>query len=149
MIERTTTQKLTFHTQTFMNNYMAGFALLILMLMILLSAFITAKANKELEADKKAKLLDLFSRNRLLRLGGLFAIIVLYFLTSRFGIAAPRLSYILYLLFILVFIAYNGYSTFRTLKKNDFPASYIRSFMLSSSLRLTGILLFWLLLKWH
>ena len=127
-----------------MDNYMIAFVLLLGL--ILMSRTINEKANKRLDQDKKAALIDLFSKSRIYTFGILISIIVLFFLSLRFNLIDPLITYIIYIVSIFVFIIITSYASYKKLKKNDFPDSYIKSYILSTSLRFIGLVIFFSLI---
>ena len=127
-----------------MDNYMIGFVLLLGLIFI--SRTINEKANKKLDQDKKAALIDIFSKSRIYTFGILIGIIVLFFLSLRFNLIDPLITDIIYIVSIFAFITITNYTSYKKLKENDYPNSYIKSYLLSTSLRFIGLVIFFALI---
>jgi hypothetical protein len=119
----------------------------ILLVAIFLSRMISEKANKKLDQDKKAALIDVFSKDRIWTYGVLIGIVVLFFISLRFSLIDPFWAYMIYIVILVAYIVLLAYYSYRKLKANDFPSFYIKSYILSSSLRLIGLLIFVALLE--
>ncbi len=123
-----------------MDNFMIAF--IVLLVFILIGRAINEKANKKLEQDKKAALIDLFAGGRIYTFGILIGIIALYFAAIKWQLIDPLLAYIFYLIALLVFLIVNGYSSYKKLQVNQFPEFYIKSFILSTTIRFIGLIIF-------
>ena len=119
---------------------------MVLLVFIFGTRIISEKANKKLSVEKKAELIDLFSNTRTRTFGLMILIIGLYFLALKFQILPPSLTMALYLILLLAFIGYNTVAAQRKLKENDFPDEFIKSYLLTSTLRFIGILIFFAIL---
>lgn len=122
-------------------------AVIILLGFTFVSRAINEKANKKLDADKKAELIDLFSKNRIYSFAILIFIIVLFFASMKFKVLEPTTTFIIYIVSILMFLISSSFLSYRKLKNADFPDSYINSFLLSSALRFLGFVIFVALMK--
>lgn len=107
-----------------MDNYMIG--VIVLLVFIFASRAINEKANKKLEQDKKAQLIDLFSKNRVYTFGILIVILADFFLILRYQILDPLFAYIIYTVLIFAYIIGFSYMSYKKLKDNDFPKEYIK-----------------------
>lgn len=123
-------------------------AFVLLLGLIFISLTINEKATKKLDQDKKAALIDLFSSGRIYTFGILIGIIVLFFLSMRFNLIDPLITYIIYIVSIFAFIIITSIFSYRKLKANDFPDSYIKSYLFSTSLRFIGLVIFFALIKY-
>ena len=130
-----------------MDNFMI--AVVVLLVAIFSSRIINEKANKKLEQDKKAALIDIFSNNRIWTYGVLIAIVVLFYISLRFNLINPVWTYIIYIVSLIAYILTISYNSYIKLKANDFPSSYIKSYILSTALRLLGILIFVAILDFY
>ena len=124
-------------------------AVVVLLVAIFSSRMINEKANKKLEQDKKAALIDIFSNNRIWTYGVLIAIVVLFYISLRFNLINPVWTYIIYIVSLIAYILTISYNSYIKLKANDFPNSYIKSYILSTALRLLGILIFVAILDFY
>jgi hypothetical protein len=129
-----------------MDNFMIAFVLLLGLIFI--SRTINEKATKKLDQDKKAALIDLFSNGRIYTFGILIGIIVLFFLSMRFNLIDPLITYIIYIVSLFTFIIITSIFSYKKLKANDFPDTYIKSYLLSTSLRFIGLVIFFALIKY-
>lgn len=109
---------------------------------VMLSRFILDKANKQLDEDKKAILIDDFSKQRMINFVMLIAVIVFYFVVTSFNLIDPTLAFIIYItVFGLIFIG-NEVVNYRKFKARNFPDFYIRAYITSSAIRAIGIVSF-------
>jgi hypothetical protein len=128
------------------DNLMIAFVLLLGC--IFASRTISIRATKKLDQDKKALLMDLFSGVGIYTYGILIGIIVLFFISLRFHLIDPFITYIIYIVSLLGFIIILSYFSYSKLKKNNFPDSYIKSYLISTSLRLLGLVIFFAILQY-
>jgi divalent metal cation (Fe/Co/Zn/Cd) transporter len=128
-----------------MDNFMISF--IILIVAIFFSRMIIEKANKKLDQEKKAALIDVFSRDRIWTYGMLLGLIILFFITLRFSLIDPLWAYLIYIFLLISYVIMMAYYSYKKLKTNDFPSFYIKSYVLSLSLRLIGLLIFIALLN--
>ena len=120
-----------------MDNSMLAF--LLLLLFIFIARMINEKATKKLDQDQKAALMDLFSKDRIFTFGILIGIVVLFYLSVSFELIEYSLSFILYIILIFAFIIVSGYMSYKKLKDNNFPDSYIESYLFATSLLLCQV----------
>lgn len=120
---------------------------LVLLVSIFLSRIVNEKANKGLNQEKKAELVDLFSKQRVWRFGFLILVFAVYFASSYYNLLKPEYTYGLYMVFIFVFILYSGLNSFNILRKNNFPDNYIKLYLLSTSITALGLVIFFIVLS--
>jgi hypothetical protein len=123
-----------------MDNFMI--AVILFIAIIFLSRIINERATKKLSQEKKAELIDLFSKSRIYSMGILIAIIIFYFASLKLQIVDPNVAVGVYFVLILTFLVITGYQSFNKLKGNNFPDSYIKSHLLSTTIKLLGFVLF-------
>lgn len=119
---------------------------LIISIIILFALFIARilneRAFRSLSPDKKAKLSDLFSNQRIYNL----LIMALLFLTFSVIINKQILehtsAYLILYIFIISFIITTNIMSYHKLKDNNFPFSYIKSHLLSKSISLGSVIIF-------
>jgi hypothetical protein len=128
-----------------MDNHMLAFFVFITCL--LLSRIVNTNAIKKLEMDKKAALVDVFSKNTFLTIGILIAIFAFYFLSINYELFDLFWTNVIYLTALVIYMLVMALYAFRKLKENDFPDFYIRAYILSTTLRFLGLGLFLVLLK--
>jgi hypothetical protein len=129
-----------------MDNFMIAFILLLGF--IFASRTINVRATKKLEPEKKAELIDLFSGNGILTFGILIGIVVIFLISLRFHLIDPLITYVIYIISLLCFIMITSYISYKKLRRASFPDSYIKSYILSTSLRFVGLLIFFAFLKY-
>lgn len=128
-----------------MDNFMI--AILVILLTSLVSRKINQTANKKLNEDKKAKLVDLFSKSGMYSFGVLIVILALYFGNIKFQWVEIGASSSIFVIFILTFLIANAYTTYKKLKNNDFPDTYIKQNLLATSIRFLGLIFFFYILS--
>lgn len=128
-----------------MNNFMI--AILVMLLTSLASRKINQKANKKLTDDKKAKLVDLFSKSGIYSFAVLIVILALYFGNVKFKWIDIAASSSIFVIFILTFLIANAYTTYSKLKNNDFPDAYIKQNLLATAIRFMGLIFFFYILS--
>lgn len=112
--------------------------LIIFMASIFGARALNDKANRELSTEKKAELVDLFSRNYknyiiiLVIIGGFFA-------AMQFELLEMDILLSIYGILLLIFMIFSSINSKNKLIKNDFPITYINKFLLSSVIRFIGI----------
>ncbi|MHB1279604.1 MAG: hypothetical protein ACYC1Q_14550, partial [Bacteroidia bacterium] len=101
-----------------MENYML--ALIVLLAFLLLSRLVNEKAMKKLEMEKKAALVDIFSKNRSWTLGILIAIFAIYFVIIGYELLDFYWTNIAYIIVLFIYMAGMAVYAFRKLKEHDF-----------------------------
>jgi len=114
--------------------------------LLLLAVFgartILERANKHLDQEKKAQLIDLFSRNRIYNFALLVGLILLYFLSLEMAWFDPFISYVAFSLALVLFLIGTAFISYKRLSDHDFPYPYIRAYIGSTSLRFLGLVVF-------
>jgi len=123
-----------------MDNLMIAFV--VLLVMIFVSRKQSEKANKKLDQEKKAELIDLFSKDRTINFGILITIIVLFFIAIRFSNLNTVIIFASYIFIVLIFMIISAILSYRKLINNDFPESFIRSYLIATLLRFLGLIIF-------
>jgi hypothetical protein len=127
-----------------MDNFMI--AVILFLVFSFVSRALNENANKKLDPEKKATLIDLFSKNRIYSFAILIGIISFFFASISFNWLDRNKTLIIYLVSIIIFIIGSSYISFKKLKESDFPESYIKTFIISTCLRFVGILIFFALI---
>jgi hypothetical protein len=122
-------------------------AILLLLLIIYATRTIIGISNKKLEQSKKAELVDLFSKDRIFTFGILIIIIVLYILSLKLRWFEPIIIYIGYGILVFLYAIITSILSYKKLKNNNFPDFYIKSYILTTSIRIFGLILFFILAK--
>ncbi|MFK7811252.1 MAG: hypothetical protein AB8B59_02085 [Maribacter sp.] len=116
-------------------------AFLIFIVAIFISRVINQKANKKLDANKKAELVDLFSKKGLYTFGILIIIIAFYLGNLKFQWINPSIANSTYFIILILFILISRYIDFKKLRDYDFPNNYIKMYLLSSTIRFVGLVI--------
>lgn len=123
-----------------LDSYMLG--VIVLLISVFISRYLLQKANKLLEVNKKANLIDLFSKDGLVNFGVLLSLLVLFFISIKFNWLNPTVSYIAFMVLLLVFIVVTNIRAYKKLKENDYPQDYIRTYIISGTVRFIGLAIF-------
>jgi hypothetical protein len=113
-----------------------------LLVFMFASRAINESANKKLDKNKKAQLIDVFSKTRIYTLGVLIALLALFFFLLQFGKLERNTTYIIYGVVIFSFLAATTILSYRKLTQLGFPKSYIKSFLIATALRIVGLVVF-------
>jgi uncharacterized membrane protein len=122
-------------------------AILVLFGTILGTRWMNDRANQKLSIEQKAKLVDLFSKTRIWNFALLFGIVILYFTVLEYGILEGRTALWVYALVVTLVLIVVAYLSSRKLKENGFPDDYVKSYLTLSTLRMAGLLIFFLLIS--
>jgi hypothetical protein len=117
-------------------------AFLIIIIAIIGSRIITDHANKQLDTEKRAALFDLFSKGRILMYIALVGIVVIFVVSLKFKLLDPTISFLIYTSLLFAYVFFTSYIAWKRLKGNDYPASYIQSYIISSVIRIVGLVVF-------
>ena len=117
-------------------------AAIVFLAFILGSRAISNKANKTLSAEKKAELVELFSTNRNKSYLILVLILAVHFALLKLEIMDEDIVFGLFFASFLGFMGYNSYAGYHTLKTNNFPKNYTKTYLVATILRYAGIVSF-------
>ncbi|WP_421751576.1 hypothetical protein [Croceimicrobium sp.] len=120
-----------------MSNYLIAFIPFILF--YFLARIMMDRANRKLDAEKKAEMVDLFSNRSPLRylwlaflLGGLYAVWQAELLDLNYTLA-------FYFAGLIVYSVFYGRKSVGLLKANNFPPDYIRAYLSATLFQWAGI----------
>jgi len=117
-------------------------AFLVFMVTIIGARMINDRANKQLDTEKRAALFDIFARGRILMYIALASIVAIFILSLKFELLDTMLTFLIYAALLFVYVVITNYIAWKRLKSNDYPASYIRSYIISSVIRIVGVVVF-------
>lgn len=123
-------------------NYTIG--LFSMLVIILISRILSERALRKLDKEKKIELLDLFSGKRIYSFAALIVILALFYAGLKFEVVPPMINAVIFVCLIALHIFISGVSSYRVLKNNDFPEFYISNYLLTTSLRMIGLVVFFL-----
>ena len=121
-------------------NYLIG--LFSMLIIILISRVLSERALGKLDKEKKVELLDLFSSKRIYSFVALIAILGLFYAGIHFKWLPPLVNVIVFVCLITLHIVFSGLSSYKVLKNNDFPEFYISNYLFTTSLRIVGLVVF-------
>ncbi|HBG69417.1 MAG TPA: hypothetical protein DDX57_01355 [Bacteroidales bacterium] len=117
-------------------------AFLIFVVVIIGARLINDRANRQLDSDKRAALFDLFAKGRIFMYIALAGIVVIFVVSLKYELLDPMATFLIYAALLFVYVIVTNYIAWKRLKSNDYPASYIRSYIISSVIRIVGIVVF-------
>ncbi|MBS1507139.1 MAG: hypothetical protein JSS79_10885 [Bacteroidetes bacterium] len=123
-----------------MDNFMIG--TIVLLISIFAARAISERAVKQLDQEKKVLLIDLFSDGKIFRSIILLLILVLFFVAIKFNLVHYSIAYSLFTALLFGYVFISGYTSYKKLKSNEFPDSYIQSFIIATTVRVVGIAIF-------
>jgi hypothetical protein len=114
----------------------------VLLISVFISKFLLQKANGLLEVIKKAELIDLFSKDSLINFGILLILLGLFFISIKFNLTNPTISYAFFMISLLIFISVINIRAYKKLESNNYPQHYIRTYIVSGIIRFLGLIVF-------
>jgi hypothetical protein len=117
-------------------------SMLILLVCVLISRMISDKAIKNLDADKKAELVDFFTGNRKKYMILVFAMVVIFFGILKFNLLEINVLTFVYALIFLIILFSRLFSTYKKLNQSNFPKDFIKNFLIANSISVLGIIIF-------
>ncbi len=117
----------------------ASFAALAL---LILSRWLNERALKQISADQKAALVDLFSGQRTWNYGLVLVLIIGYWLLVSTQVIDAFAASMAYLGFTLLLMSGSSLLTYRKLKAANMDEGYIKNYLISSGVRLLAIVVF-------
>jgi len=123
-----------------LDNYIIS--MLILLACVLISRMISDKAIKNLDADKKAELVDSFTGNRKKYMILVFAMVVIFFGILKFNLLEINvLTFVCALIFLMILFV-RLFSIYKKLNQSNFPKDFIKNFLIANSISVLGIIIF-------
>jgi len=126
-----------------MKGYFIG--IIVWLIGVMVARNIQAKANRHLDAEKKTLLVDVFSKFRMVPMILLLLVVIIFFLNLQYEILDRNISYVLLIVLVVGFLIISMLSNYTKLKKNDFPAPYIRAYLTAATIRFISLIIFFLL----
>jgi hypothetical protein len=116
------------------------FGLVVFVSAYIIGRIISESSLRKLSLEQKAILLDAFSTYRIYSLIAVFIVVVSYLLCSYFFWQYDRFLTPFFFGLILVVLLFNSVFAYSKLRTLDLPASYIKSFWLSSVIQYIGVI---------
>ncbi len=123
-----------------LDNYIIS--MLILLACVLISRMISDKAIKNLDADKKAELVDFFTGSRKKYMILVFAMVVIFFGILKFNLLEINLLTFVYALIFLIILFIRLFNSYKKLIQSNFPTEFIKNFLIANSINVLGIIIF-------
>ena len=123
-----------------MDDLMIG--VLVFFAFILASRYMNDRASKKLDQEKKAELVDLFSKGRILGYVIILGSLALYFIGIKTQVLDLWLLMGAYFILIIGYIMVLALNTFKKLVAHEFPKEFIASYVYSTILRILGVIVF-------
>lgn len=117
--------------------------IIFLFAMIYLSRMITEKANKKLDTEKKAELVDLFSKQRMYSILVMIVLMVGFYILTQKSFLEGFIAHIIALSLLFGYISTSNILNYRKLKQNNFPDFYLQAYMFSAAINLGGFVAFY------
>lgn len=121
-------------------------AFLVFLFSIIVSRIIQIKAQNKLEPEKKSQLLDIGNKNQIAILVSIGVIFLAFFLVVQNQIINNSIAFIIYMVLILGISLINILQVYAKMKKLDFPINFIQSYIISTIIRLGGLVTFLILI---
>ena len=122
-----------------MNNYIVAF--MSFFATILVSRFISERAIKKLNQEQKANLIDSFSKGRVLSSVFVFILIGVYFLFLEYKVLPSFYTFLVYIILLSVYLLIMSFWYYKKLKSSGYPVAFINSYILSTVIRLIGVII--------
>lgn len=116
-------------------------ALLTMFICMILSRIIITKATKTLDQEKKATLVDMSSGKGLISLIVWLVIIMFFIIAMKFEWLSLGITFGILIILSIGLPAMLIYSQYQRLRKNEFPNSFIKSYILSTLISFLGLII--------
>ncbi len=107
---------------------------------ILLSKSMKKKADMALSDDKRNRLAELMSEGRGFSIYVLGGLVGLFFANMYFTLLDSHLSTMIFFSLAMVFMLFTAYQTYTKITSNDFPKTYISSFIYFNIIQFVGFI---------
>lgn len=118
------------------------FAVVAMLVLILVSRWLNERAMKKLSVEEKARLIDLFSSQRVWNFGLIILMLVGYYTVIVMKLVEQELGLSIYFVVLLGFMIFSALRSRSLLINAGFDEAYQHSFLISTGLRLLSILVF-------
>ncbi len=115
---------------------------MVLLVSIFLARIINERSYKTISTEEKARLIDLFSRSRIVGLAIIIVLIAFLFLAPQWGVLSATTTLAVYIASLLVYFAAFTVHSFRVLRRNGYERSFIRLYSLGVIVRFAGLAIF-------
>ncbi len=114
----------------------------VLLACLVLARILSHLGLQKLDGEKKAELVDLFSKQGVITLVLAVLIIIIFLVVTHYRLVETKGASYIYFGIIFLMMLVSGYVSFKKLSRHKFPANYIRITLLSSFIRIVGLLAF-------
>ena len=115
---------------------------MVLLVSIFLARVINERSYKTISTEQKARLIDLFSRSRIVGFAIIIVLIAFLFLVPRWGVLSITATLTVYIASLLIYFAAFTVYSFRVLRRNGYERPFIRLYSLSVIVRFAGLAVF-------
>lgn len=116
---------------------------------ILVSRFISERATKKLNQEQKVHLIDSFSKGRVLSSVFIFLLIGIYFLFLEYNVLPSFYTFLIYIIVLLAYLFTMSFWYYKKLKSSGYPAAFINSYILSTVIKLVGVIILFTVLIYN
>ena len=115
---------------------------MVLLVSIFLARIINERSYKTISTEEKARLIDLFSRSRIVGLAIVIVMIAFLFFAPRWGLLSFTATLAVYIAALIIYFAAFTVYSFRVLRRNGYELLFIRLYSLSIVVRFAGLAIF-------
>ena len=115
---------------------------MVLLISIFLARIINERSYKTISTEQKARLIDLFSRSRIVGFAVVIVMIAFLFLVPRWGILSFTTTLTVYIACLVIYFVAFTVHTFRVLRHNGYERPFVRLYSLSIIVRFAGLAVF-------
>lgn len=117
------------------------FLVILVLLIFFASKRLAEKGIQHLDQAQKAGLIDLFTPLRTKYPAFIITLLVAFFVTLYFNLIPDGVALSIYFFILMFFMLYLAYLSYKILIDNEYPKEYVKSFIQSTVLRITALVL--------
>lgn len=121
------------------------FGLFVLLVFVFAAKAIINGANSDLSDNQRERLIDLFTWSGVCNMTRLALLLMLFFLSLHLKYVSMALSITLYISAVGILLVTSCHRACRKLKAAKFSDKYVHAFIMSTILRTTGLMFFFIL----
>ncbi|MDX2361355.1 MAG: hypothetical protein QNK23_11150 [Crocinitomicaceae bacterium] len=117
-------------------------SIIVLLVFVLIARLLNERALKQLSIEEKAKLIDLFSSQRIWSYVTIIVLLGGFFAAVHFKIASMGIINSVYFALIFTVLGFFSYSAFKKFDEHNYPKQFTRLYLYSMTLRIIGLCVF-------
>ncbi len=117
------------------------FLVILVLLIFFASKRVAEKGIQHLDQAQKAGLIDLFTPLRTKYPAFIITLLVAFFANLYFNLIPDGVALSIYFFILMFFMLYLAYLSYKILIDNEYPKEYVKSFIQSTVLRITALVL--------